>query len=104
MQAWIYIVKFRCSNHKLAIETGRYVGIDRNLRYCDRCTLNVLRDEYHAFCECNNPDFNTLRQRLIQMKYRTNCSMYNFVNLLNQMDDIKICSRISLFIKSSNIT
>ena len=26
-----YIVKFRCSNHKLAVETGRYINIDRDL-------------------------------------------------------------------------
>ena len=49
-----YIVKLRCSNHKLAIETGRYYGIDRNLRYCGMCNLDVLGDEYHVFFELGN--------------------------------------------------
>ena len=44
-----YIIKLRCSNYKLGIETGRYYGIDRNLRYCDMCNLDVLGDEYHIF-------------------------------------------------------
>ena len=60
-----YIVKIRCSNHKMAIETGRYYGIDRNLRYCDMCNLDVLGDEYHVFFECANPDIVTLRQQCI---------------------------------------
>ena len=51
-----HIVKFRCSNHKLAIEKGRYSGIDRNLRYCDMCYLDVLGDEYHILFECVKPD------------------------------------------------
>ena len=41
-----YIVKLRCSNHKLAIETGRYSGIDRNLRYCDLCALDILGEKH----------------------------------------------------------
>ena len=60
-----YIVKFRCSNHKLAIETGRYSGIDRNLRYCDMCNLDVLGDEYHFFFECVKPDIVTLVSNLL---------------------------------------
>ena len=46
----------RCSNHKLAIETGRYSGIYRNLRYCDLCALDILGDAYHTFFECTKPE------------------------------------------------
>ena len=56
-------------NHKLAIETGRYSGIDRNLRYCDMCNLEVLGDEYHFFFECVKPDIVTLRQQCIPRYY-----------------------------------
>ena len=51
---WKYVVKIRCSNHKLSIEKGRYNGIDRNLRHCDLCNMNTLGDEYHTFLECSN--------------------------------------------------
>ena len=30
-----YILKFRTSNHKLAVEKGRYNNIERNQRYCE---------------------------------------------------------------------
>ena len=62
---WRYIVKFRCCNHKLAIETGCYVGLDRHLRYCNMCSMNVLGDEYHIFFECTNPCISDLRTRFI---------------------------------------
>ena len=36
------VVKLRCSNHKLEIETGRYAGIDRDLWYCGKCAMNII--------------------------------------------------------------
>ena len=98
-----YIVKLRCSNHKLAIETGRYYGIDRNLRYCDMCNLDVLGDEYHVFFECANPDIVTLRQQCIPRYYLQNPSMFKLIQLLKSSDDVKIGKRISMFIKKCKI-
>ena len=79
---WKYLVKFRCCNHKLEIESGRYVGLDRDLRYCNKCTLDIIGDEYHSFFECNN-----LRKRFIPVYYQSNRSMYNFVKLLKLVSD-----------------
>ena len=31
------LARFRCSSHKLKIQTGRHVGIDREFRYCQFC-------------------------------------------------------------------
>ena len=98
-----YIVKLRCSNHKLAIETGRYYGIDRTLRYCDMCNLDVLGDEYHVFFECVNPDIVTLRQQCIPRYYLQNPSMFKLIQLLKSSDDVKIGKRISMFIKKCKI-
>ena len=95
-----YIVKLRCSNHKLAIETGRCYGIDRTLRYCDMCNLDVLGDEYHVFFECVNPDIVTLRQQCIPRYYLQNPSMFKLIQLLKSSDDVKIGKRISMFIKN----
>ena len=41
--------KFRCVNHKLPIEKGRFYGIaiDDNDRVCELCNTNKLGDEYH---------------------------------------------------------
>ena len=98
-----YIVKLRCSNHKLAIETGRYYGIDRNLRYCGMCNLDVLGDEYHVFFECANPDIVILRQQCIPRYYLQNPSMFKLIQLLKSSDDVKIEKRISMFIKKCKI-
>ena len=46
------ITRWRLSNHKLKIETGRYTKpfTPRNQRLCDCC--NLLEDEYHAIFVC----------------------------------------------------
>ena len=98
-----YIVKFRCSNHKLATETGRYSGTDRNLRYCDMCNLDVLGDEYHLFFECVKPDIVTLHQQCIQRYYLQSPSMFKLIQLLKSSDDVKIGKRISMFIQKCKI-
>ena len=46
------VCKLRTSNHKLTIETGRYIGTPRNQRYCNMCDMNVVGDEYHFVFEC----------------------------------------------------
>ena len=99
---WQYIVKFRCSNHKLEIERGRYIGLERDLRYCKKCTLDMMGDEYHTFFECSNQDIVNLRKRFIPAYYQRNRSMYNFVKLLHEVSDIKLGRRIASFIRLSN--
>ena len=44
---------FRCSAHKLMIEEGKYRNIDRNLRLCQFCNLNVVEDEFHFLLICH---------------------------------------------------
>ena len=59
------LTKFRLSNHKLMIETGRHVKpkpIDKEQRICPVCHLKV-EDEIHFLTECKIYD--TLRKPLI---------------------------------------
>ena len=58
-------------------------------------------DEYHMFFECTNPDIVTARRRFLPIEFRRNCSVFKFVKLLNQVDDMKIGSRVASFIKAS---
>ena len=39
--------QFRLGNTKLPAETGRWVNIDRNERYCTLCNRNEIGDEFH---------------------------------------------------------
>ena len=40
------------SAHKLEIEKGRYLNINRNERICKNCKLGVVEDEAHFILEC----------------------------------------------------
>ena len=100
---WRNIVKLRCSNHRLEIETGRYAGIDRDLQYCGKCAMNIIGDEYHVFFECSNANISLIRNRFIPTYFRQNRSMFNFVKLLQSVDDIKVGRRVSSFVINSNI-
>ena len=56
--------RFRCSNHKLNIEYGRYFNTNREDRICFYCFLHkndlILEDEYHAFLICD--EFKEIRE------------------------------------------
>ena len=54
------ITRWRLSNHRLRIETGRQetVFVKRHLRVCFRC--HVLEDEEHVIFKC--PIYDTLRE------------------------------------------
>ena len=43
------LCKFRCSSHKLLIEQGRHMSIERMHRLCQNCNSNVIEDEYHFY-------------------------------------------------------
>jgi hypothetical protein len=58
--------RFRLCSHLLEIESGRFAGIDRNLRTCKLCSLNV-ESEYHFLLCC--PLYRNLRR-----KYNVNYS------------------------------
>ena len=39
--------RFRCSNHKLPVETGIYKNIPRSERVCVKCSQSEIGDEFH---------------------------------------------------------
>ena len=55
------VTKFRLSNHKLAIETGRHKNIPKELRFCPFCT-NHVETETHFLFYC--PMYKMLRETL----------------------------------------
>ena len=46
------VTKFRLSNHRLAIETGRYEGLEPEKRFCTFCPDKV-EDEAHFLFKCS---------------------------------------------------
>ena len=53
-------VRFKLGCHGLAIVTGRWQGVQRSLRICQRCHMSALDDERHLVFEC--PVFEDLRR------------------------------------------
>ena len=68
-QVYTPILKFRTSNHKLPIETGRWAKIPHNERKCLKCNNGSLGDEFHYLLECDF--FKTLREGAIKKYYYT---------------------------------
>ena len=67
IQDRISLTKFRLSNHRLMIETGRHQHIEKNLRFCPFCP-GEIEDEFHFLLECQV--FNTLRDELTDKALR----------------------------------
>ena len=91
--------RFRCSSHKLMIETGRHRNIDRENRYCSYCqtfeNFYVLENEYHVFFKC--PRYSDLRQNLLFSWYSGGTEVLHFYNIL-QLEDASKIKNVSYFI------
>ena len=56
------VAKFRLSNHRLNIETGRHKNIPKELRFCHFCK-NTVESEIHFLIEC--PTYKILRKEVL---------------------------------------
>ena len=66
----INLTKFRCGNHKLPVNSGRFQGRPRCERICNLCTSNVTGssgDEFHYVFDCSF--FDVERRSLIKPYY-----------------------------------
>jgi hypothetical protein len=87
--------RLRCSNHPLAIETGRHFGIDRDLRICNKCNAEV-EDEFHFLLKC--PEWNQLRIKYLPQSlhdYTLNTQI-DFLQIMTSFDDQDI-KAVALF-------
>lgn len=77
----ISLTRFRCSAHNLLIEEGRHRNIERNLRICTKCNMNVIENEYHFLLVC--PFYRELRIKCLPNYYCHWPNLFKFKNLLN---------------------
>ena len=98
-----YIIKFRTSNHKLAIETGRYLNIARGERHCDLCEARKLGDEFHLLFECMNNNVCEARRKFIPVYYTQNPSVYKYSKLMCDIVNKNTGIQFAKFIKACNI-
>ena len=87
------LCNFRCTNHKLPIEKGRFWGVDRDDRICDLCDNGNLGDEFHYLFECSF--FWSERK---PNKFIVNPNSIKYFDLFNS-DDQNIIFRLAKFCK-----
>ena len=93
----IALCRFRACNHKLPIESGRYLNIPRSERSCHLCNVNDLCDEYHVIFKCEA--LNSLRQKYLpyyQRRIRQNTSVMALYNIFNTSE--RHLKKLTLFI------
>lgn len=69
-----------CS-HSLSIETGRYNTVDKSVRFCKCCNMNVIEDEYHFLLVC--PYYSNLRHGYFSRYFCHWPNLYKFYLLLS---------------------
>ena len=91
--------RFRISNHKLMVESGRYQNILREERICQICNLNEVETENHFLTSCNA--YENIRQDFLEtLANDTNQSGRDLLlDLTKSTDDVKII-KLSKFIYS----
>ena len=77
----LHMAKFRCSNLKIPIETGRWTGVPRNERTCNLCN-NGIGDEFHYLFLCQKQEIKFLREKYIPSYFTINPREYKLTNLL----------------------
>ena len=88
--------KFRCSNHRLAIEVGRHLNISKSDRICVYCCkqgMSYIEDEFHFIVIC--PLYSNLR-----IKYLSEIKLENYRDFLNLFSTTKcnLLKHLSCFI------
>ena len=86
---------FRVCNHKLPIEKGIVLNIERNNRICHMCNKNTLGDEFHYIFECSF--FRADRKKYIP-RFLLRPSAFNFMQLF-QSDNSDILLKLAIFVK-----
>ena len=84
--------KFKCSNHRMPIVSGRYANVSVDERKCELCELNdhynQIGDEFHYLFNC--PFFREDRVRYMKRFYYISPNMYKMTQLFNYASDKEI--------------
>ena len=89
------LCQFRCANHKLPVETGRWIKLDYHLRKCDMCDTAEVGDEFHVLLKCSA--LKDLQKTYIPNYFTKYPSLYKFQSLLNGRNP-SLYKKVSIFI------
>ena len=74
------------------IEEGRYRHIDRNQRFCTKCHMNVIENEFHFFLVC--PFYRQLRNERLPRYYCHWPGLFKFKILMKSTNN-KLISKVA---------
>ena len=94
----VFMSKFRCSNIKFPIETGRWTNIPKNERLCNLCREN-LGNEFHYLFICKHPQIVTLREKFIPRYYTVYPSEIKMIYMLSYCNT-RLYHNLCYFIKN----
>lgn len=94
-----YITKFRLSNFKIPIETGRWLNIAKEDRKCPKCLNNDIGDEFHYLFICTNPEISNLRIKYIPDYYIKYSSVEKMAGIF-ALCHVDLLKNVSFFLKS----
>ena len=86
----ISLAKFRLSNHKLMIEKGRHLNIDKTLRKCPFCSS--IEDELHFLVNCKmfaplrTELMNNVQNKLPDTNFKLMSDQAILITLLNNIE------------------
>ena len=97
----ILLCKFRCSNFKLPIETGRWFGIPREQRICTLCDFHKIGDEFHYVFECTQKEIKEARIKYFSNSFtcRPNIEKFKLLFTTTNCSALKKLCKFLLIVK-----
>ena len=92
------LARFRCSSHKLAIETGRWTNTEAAERTCILCANHgevFIESEYHFLLVCLT--YRELRDKFIPKYYHIHPDNAKFISLLKS-DNEKVVTNLAKYV------
>lgn len=89
------LLKFRLSNHRLPVETGRWENISLDERKCNICSKKDIGDEFHYLFVCDL--FQSEREQLLKPYFYKRPNVIKFKELLST-SNVKLLINLSKFV------
>ena len=83
------MMKFRFSNHKLPIQSQRFIGIEREERVCELCNTGEIGDEFHYLFKCNDERIVSEREKYLSKYYIHRPNVIKYHSLMNVKSFVK---------------
>ncbi len=94
----ILMAKFRTCNNRLPVNVGRYKGVSREDRVCNKCGVGVVEDEFHVLFECTDAEIVRLRDMYIPNYYTNRPTQFKCVAFM-QSTRSGVMRKLSLFLR-----